>query len=450
MTGAAPLVYDAPMNAKRAAPGQASESATGYEATDSPSMTELIRDYSDFRFLAIGTVGSQASQWILNIALAWQILELTDSALYVGLLGFASGVPMILASVPSGMLLDRVQRRTVLVGCQVGLLVVGVVLMLLVWFNAATAFHLLAGMFTYGALMALNNAARQTMVPATVPRRALPAAFGLNSAAMHASRIVGPSVAGVLIGLWGIESAIAFQLFVVLVALVASARLSATEGGVARPIGHSGDLLQGFTYMRKHPLLLQLGLLAAIPMLFAFPYLQLLPVVARDVLGIGPDGLGTMLALSGVGAIAGGLITNRAARIGPVGAFIAVTTIGYGAIVLVVAFSTSVWLTVLAIMIGSLTGSLFQSLNNTLFQLQLPDDVRGRVTGVYLLGLGTYALGGLPMGYLADRFSPTIAMSAGAIASSILAALLLATSPQLRALRSPADPARRLASQTAD
>ena len=413
------------------------------ESGATPSMLQIIREYKDFQYLAIGTVGSQASQWILNIALAWLILELTDSALYVGLLGFAAGVPMILASVPSGILLDRVDRRTILIGCQASLSAVAVILFLAVWSDLATPAYLLAGMFVYGALMALNNAARQILVPATVPRPALPAAFGLNSAAMHASRIVGPSIAGVLIGLWGVESAIAFQLLVLAVAFAASIRLSAPDPLSLPAVASPGDILQGFSYMSRHPLLVQLSLLATIPMFFAFPYLQLLPVIARDVLEIGPDGLGLMLALSGVGAIAGGLITERVARIGPVGTFIAVATIGYGGVVLFVAFSTSVWLTISAIMIGSLSGSLFQSLNNSLFQLQLPDDVRGRVTGVYLLGLGTYALGGLPMGYLSDRFSPSVAISIGALTSSLLAGLLLILSPQLRALRSPTDSPNR-------
>ncbi|MEZ4569342.1 MAG: MFS transporter [Thermomicrobiales bacterium] len=178
-----------------------------------------------------------------------------------------------------------------------------------------------------------------------------------------------------------------------------------------------------------------MALLAAIPMFFVFPYLQLLPVIARDILEIGPDGLGIMLAMSGVGAIAGGLLTERASKIGPLGLFVLIATIAYGGIILVVAFSTTVWLTIPAIMTGSMTGSMFQSLNNTLFQLQLDDDVRGRATGVYMLGFGTYALGGLPLGFLADAISPSAAIAFGAIASSSIALLLTVRSDELRALR---------------
>ncbi len=403
-----------------------------------PTMLDILRSYRDFRMLSAGTVGSQAGQWILNIALAWLMLELTDSALYVGLLGFAAGIPMVLVAVPAGVLLDRYDRRTVLIACQVGMVAVGTALLAAITSGVATAELLLAAMFCYGGLMSLNNAARQTIVPATVPRIALPAAFGLTSAATHASRVVGPSVAGLLIGVSGVSVAVVFQLAVVTGSLIASLMLSSDIEGARRQTS-TGGLLDGFSYVRNHRVVLHLTLLAAIPMFFIFPYLQLLPVIARDVLKIGPDGLGLLLAVSGVGAVTGGLLTERAARIGPLGLFVLLATIAYGGIALIVAFSTSTWLTAGAIFSASLTGSAFQSLNNTLFQLQLDDDVRGRVTGVYMLGFGAFALGGLPMGYLADLQGTAFAISSGAMASSAFALLLLFMSPDLRALRKPAN-----------
>lgn len=402
-------------------------------------MLAILKDYSDFRALSIGTVGSHASQWILNVTLAWLVLELTDSALYVGLLGFAAGVPMVLASIPSGVILDRANRRTVLLACQVGMLILAVVLLALVMTGMATAWRMLAGMFCFGALMALNNAGRQTIVPATVPRLAMPAAFGLTSAATHASRIVGPSIAGLLIGVSGVSAALAFNVLILASALIATWRLSVDAGSRTGYASKPGGYFDGFAYVRNNKLVRDLTLLAAIPMFFAFPYLQLLPVIARDILEVGPDGLGLMLAMSGVGAIAGGLLTGRAARIGPLGFFVLLATIGYGGIVLVIAYSTSIWLTIPAIVTGSVTGSTFQSLNNTLFQLELDDDVRGRVTGVYMLGFGGYALGGLPLGLLADAYGAPFGIAAGGIVSSLCATLLLIRSPQLRALRKPAD-----------
>ncbi len=401
------------------------------------TMMGIIRSYRDFRLLSIGTIGSQASQWILNITLGWLILDLTNSALFVGLVGFAAGVPMFIASVPAGILLDRVDRRRVLIGCQVGMLILTVLLTALVASGVASSWQLLGAAFVFGGFMAVNNAARQTMVPATVTRAALPAAFGLTSAANHASRIVGPSIAGLLIGLAGATAALVFQVLVLFVALAASSMLSQAAAGRGAIQHSSTRMLEGFTYVRKHAVVLHLALLAAIPMFFAFPYLQLLPVFARDILHVGPTALGLMLAMSGVGAIAGGLLTEKASHIHRLGLFVVLATIGYGGIVLVIAFSSSIFLTIPAIMFGSMTGSMFQSLNNTLFQLQLDDDVRGRATGVYMLGFGAYALGGLPLGLLAETISPQIAVATGALISSFLATLLLWRSPDIRALGSP-------------
>ena len=403
------------------------------------STLSILRTYADFRLLAIGTVGSQAGQWILNITLGWLMLELTDAALWVGLVGFAAGVPMVLASVPAGILLDRFDRRRVLIACQAGMLLVALVLAGIVVADFANRWWVLGAAFVYGALMAINNAGRQTVVPATVPRAALPAAFGLTSAANQSSRIVGPSLAGVLIGSFGVAAALIFQVVVLIFTLWASTLLSPAVSGHAALGGGSGSMLDGLRYVRRHRLALHLTLLAAIPMMFAFPYLQLLPVFARDILDVGASGLGLMMAMSGVGAITGGLLTGRASRIGPLGLFVLVATIAYGGIVLVVAFSTSVYLTIPAIMIGSMTGSTFQSLNNTLFQLQIEDEVRGRATGVYMLAFGAYALGGLPLGVAAELLSPQWAVASGALISSGFAALLLLHSREIRNLRKPTD-----------
>lgn len=422
-----------------AASPQPAREALAQQERAADSMLEILKAYPDFRLLALGTVGSQAGQWILNVTLGWLMLVLTDSALWVGLVGFAAGVPMILASVPAGVLLDRVDRRRVLVACQVGMLIVAVVLAGIVIAGLENRWLVLAATFLYGALMAINNAGRQTIVPATVAQPALPAAFGLTSAANHTSRIVGPSLSGVLIGAFGVAAALAFMVVVLIFTLLASLRLSPAAAGTAALSTSSRNMLAGFAYVRRHPLALHLTLLAAIPMLFAFPYLQLLPVFARDILDVGASGLGLMMAMSGVGAIAGGLLTGKASQIGPLGLFVLLATIAYGGIVLVIAFSSSIYLTIPAIMVGSMSGSTFQSLNNTLFQLQVTDEVRGRATGVYMLAFGGYALGGLPLGVFADIFSPQWAVAIGALISSSFATALLLYSKEIRNLRKPTD-----------
>jgi MFS family permease len=140
------------------------------------------------------------------------------------------------------------------------------------------------------------------------------------------------------------------------------------------------------------------------------------------------------MAVSGVGAVIGGLLTSSSMRINRIGPFILLTTIGYGGIVVAFAVSHWIWLSLALVSLGSLTGSLFMSVNNTLVHMQISDEVRGRVTGVYMLTQGLFPLGVLPMAIGADLFGAPLAVAAAALLSSFGALLLALRSPALRRL----------------
>jgi MFS family permease len=398
------------------------------------SMLDLLRRYSDFRYLWFGTIFTQAGQWILNVALGWLMLVLTDSPFWVGLVGFFGGIPMLAIAVPAGVLIDRYDRRTILIWCQAGLMFIGIALAVLAILGVAAPWHLLLGAFLNGAGMSINNAARQTMVPGMVPRVTLASAIALTTAGQNASRIVGPSIAGVLIGFFGVGGAFVFQAVVLTIALGLTVVLSVTPVAVRASAAMRGGFLDGFRFVRQTPILLDLILLATIPMLFVFPYIQLLPVFARDILDIGATGLGIMMAASGVGAVAGGLLSAPAARLPRKGVFLIVSTIGYGGIVVSFAYSQWFIVSMLLVFSGSLVGSAYMSLNNTLLHMNVTDEVRGRVTGVYLITFGLMPLGGLPMGIVAELWGAPLAVAAGAVLSSMLTAVLALRSPRLRAL----------------
>lgn len=398
------------------------------------AMIELLRRFSDFRYLWLGTIFTQAGQWILNVSLGWLMLVLTDSPFWVGLVGFFGGVPMLLVAVPAGVILDRYDRRKILIWCQVGLALVGVMLAVLALLDIAQPWHLLVGAFLNGGGMALNNAARQTMVPGMVSRVNLASAIALNTAGQNASRIVGPSIAGVIIGFVGVGGAFVFQAFMLGIALFLTFSLAITPAASKAATVIRGGLLDGFRYVRQSPVLLDLTLLAAIPMLFVFPYLQLLPVFARDILSTGPSGMGILMAVSGVGAVAGGLLSAPAAKLQRKGMFLLLTTIAYGVVVVTFAYSEWVVLSGAMIFTGSLVGSAYMSLNNTLLHLNVTDDVRGRVTGVYMITFGLMPLGGLPMGLAAEVWGAPFAVAAGAVISSVLTTILAVRSKRLREL----------------
>lgn len=397
-------------------------------------MIELLRRFPDFRYLWFGTIFTQGGQWILNVALGWLMLVLTDSPFWVGLVGFFGGIPMLLVAVPAGVILDRYDRRTILVWCQVALALVGIGLAVLAILDIARPWHLLVGSFLNGGGMALNNAGRQTMVPGMVSRANLATAIALNTAGQNASRIVGPSIAGVIIGFAGVGGAFVFQAVVLAIALLLTLSLSITPAAASAATVIRGGLLDGFRYVRKSPILTDLTLLAAIPMLFVFPYLQLLPVFARDILQTGPSGMGILMAVSGVGAVTGGLLSAPAAKLKRKGMFLLLTTIAYGAVVVTFAYSEWVFLSGAMIFSGSLVGSTYMSLNNTMLHMNVTDDIRGRVTGVYMITFGLMPLGGLPMGVAAEVWGAPFAVAAGAVISSVLTIILAVRSKRLRAM----------------
>ncbi|MFW6075083.1 MAG: MFS transporter, partial [Chloroflexota bacterium] len=141
---------------------------------------------------------------------------------------------------------------------------------------------------------------------------------------------------------------------------------------------------------------------------------------------------GILMACSGIGAVTGGLLAGRASRIHRTGMFVILAAIGYGGIALGIAGSSTFLLTALLVCIGSFTGSIFQSVTNTIIFTVIDDRYRGRVTGIYMLTFGLYPLGGLPMGYLADLTSVPFAITTGAIFSSSLAAILALRAREMR------------------
>ncbi len=418
---------------KNRAPSAPAVAPPALDDTDTQlSMVELLRRFPDFRYLWFGTIFTQAGQWILNVALGWLMLVLTDSPLWVGLVGFFGGVPMLLVAVPAGVILDRYDRRKILIYCQVGLALIGILLAVLAILDIARPWHLLVGSFLNGGGMALNNAARQTMVPGMVSRVNLAGAIAITTAGQNASRIIGPSIAGAIIGFAGVGGAFVFQAAVLAIALFLTFSLAVTPAAANAATVIRGGLLDGFRFVRQTPVLMDLTLLAAIPMLFVFPYLQLLPVFARDILQTGPSGMGILMAVSGVGAVTGGLLSASASRLRRKGRFLLMSTIVYGAVVVTFAYSEWVLLSGAMIFAGSLIGSTYMSLNNTLLHLNVTDEVRGRVTGVYMITFGLMPLGGLPMGLAAEVWGAPFAVSAGAVISSALTVVLALRSRRLR------------------
>ncbi|MDI3341255.1 MAG: MFS transporter [Sphaerobacter sp.] len=394
----------------------------------------ILTRYRAYRLLWATTVLTQAAQWMMQIALGWLMLDVTNSAGWVGLIGVASGVPFLLVSIPSGVLIDRFDRRLTLLASQAGGAAVGVGLALVVVWGVVAPWHLLAAAFLNGAMLAANSAARQTLVPALVERAHLQSAIALMSAGQNATRIVGPSLAGVLIAAGGAGGAFLAQAGCLLLALASTALLPPAPAATSEVLALRRNLIDGLAYIARSAVLSGLMLLAIIPTVLVFPYVQFLPVYARDILAVGADGLGLLYTGSGVGAVIGSLAVASLASLRRRGLFMLVGLVVYGALVTSFAYSTWVPLSVGLLALTSGLGSACMAMNNTLLLMHVTEEVRGRVMGVYTLTWGLSSLGALPMGFLGDHVSVPLAIAAGALTSSLLTAALAVRSRTLRAL----------------
>ena len=385
-----------------------------------------------FRRLWLASVASSIGQWMQSVALGWLAIEMTNSPAFVGIVTFAAGIPFVIVAPLGGSLIDRFDRRWMMLICQVLAFIIAVVLAIDVIGGFVQPWHLPVAAFLNGSLLALLSPTQQSLVPTLVPRSDLTNAIGLMSAGMNMSRVAGPSVAGVVIGAVGVGETFLIQAAAIAVSFVLVLGI-VLPPRPARAAGSQG-VFDGIALIASRPDLRGLFILASIPTLLVFPYIGFLNVFARDILMIGAEGLGLLMAVSGSGAVVGSLLVASKGRSDGVGKLLLQMTVAYGLVIVVVAISRSLWLTLPFIFLGGLLGSATMSSNNAVLQHRVTDDVRGRVMGAYMLTWGLMPLGALPMGIVAAQIGTPAAVAAGAILSSVSAAILGYSSPVLRGL----------------
>jgi MFS family permease len=389
-----------------------------------------LTSYPVFRLLWCAALAASAGQWMQQVALGWLAIELTNSPGFVGIVTFAAGVPFIVVAPLGGALIDRTDRRKLMLICQALAVALACILAFDVIGGFVQPWHLPIAAILNGSLQALLSPTQQSLVPSLVPRRDLTNAIGLMSAGQNMTRVVGPSVAGIVIGTLGVGETFLVQAIAIAIAfaLVLKVVLPPRESSASGSRG----VFDGIRLMISRPDLRGLFLLAAIPMFFAFPYIGFLNVFARDIFQIGAQGLGILMAVSGCGAVVGSLLVATRQSIQGAGKVLILTTVFYGFVVTIVAFSTNLWLSLPLMFLGSLLGSAFMGANNVLLQHSVQDEIRGRVMGAYMLTWGLMPLGALPMGLVADRFGVQVAVAGGALISTVLTAALGFASPAVR------------------
>lgn len=383
-----------------------------------------------FRLLWLAALSASAGQWMQQVALGWLAIVLTNSPGFVGIVTFAAGIPFVVVAPLGGVVIDRADRRKLMLVCQGLAMVLASVMAVDVIGGWVQPWHLPIAAFLNGSLQALLSPTQQSLVPSLVPRRDLTNAIGLMSAGQNMTRVVGPSIAGIVIGAIGVGETFIVQTIFIAISFSLVLRI-VLPPRPARATGGRG-VFDGIHLMASRPDLRGLFLLAAIPMFCVFPYISFLNVFALEVFDIGAQGLALLMAVSGCGAVVGSLLVASRQEMKGAGKLLVMTTVIYGFVVTAVALSTHLWLSLPLMFLGSLLGSAFMGGNNVMLQHRVSDEIRGRVMGAYMLTWGLMPLGALPMGLAADRFGVQAAVAGGAIISTVLTAILGLASPAVR------------------
>ncbi len=387
------------------------------------NLFHALTHHRQFRFLWAASTITQLGQWFQSVALGWLALNLTNSPNFVGQIGFASGVPILLLSLPAGALLDRLNRRRILIFCQLGGSLLATIIAIINWRGWVEPWHLIIAAVFSGALLSLSQPATQTLIPALVPYQDLPNALALSSAGNSSTRIIGPSIAGVLIGLVGLAGCFISQAGTLLIAafLTFGIRLSATtKPGGTLP----GGVLDGLRIIRRDRTLSGLLLLGAAPALLAYPYVQMLPVFVRDILHLDAQGLGLIMGASGVGSFCGALAIAGFHRYPHKGRLTLILGIIYGFILTAFAASRNPIFSGLLLACSAFLGSAFYSGNQILVQTHTSEAMRGRVMGALALSFGLTPVGALLLGWLAQRLGVSWGITLCSLGSSLCIALI--------------------------
>lgn len=388
----------------------------------------------NFRYLISGTVAVSFAMWMEQIGQGWLVADLTGSPFQLGLVQFLRGISILFVSPFAGALAERVDRRLLAGGASMvnGLSALAIAILLVTGHIAMWQLYITA--FIGGLAGSIFQPTRQFMVFEAVGAKHLPNAIALNSMVMNMARVVGPAIAGFLIA-FSVSSAFfgKFIFFMVSTLTLVPLRLGAPAAREREPFLPSIRL--GAAYVLRHRVLLRLILLQAIPSMLIYPYLQMVPLIARDYLGVGSTGYGVLLTGVGIGALISAFLVAAFSDIRRKGAITSAALMMYITMILLFSFSRTYLLSFFILIVGGTGFIVFSTFNQTLLQLNVEDEYRGRVLSLFTMSQGLNPFGSLAMGFVASQFlGPPGAIAAFCLVALALAALSGATSREIRAL----------------
>jgi len=364
---------------------------------------------------------------------AWLVFQLTGSELKLGLVSAAVAIPMLLVAPLGGAIADRIDRRTLVASGQAMVVVGETIILVLLLTDTLRFWHLLVMATVMGSAFPIMMPARQAIIANVVGRGRLSNAMALNMAAVNTTRVLGPAVAGFLIGAVGLKVAYSINVSLYVLALIGMFGVhSAPPPGNAADESLIKNMREGLRYVLEDRLVLVLLFFGLVPMFLVMPFQNLLVVFTEKIWKVGPEGLGIMSAAAGVGGLIGAILvawrSESTRRLGMM--MFAVCALSL--FLVLFAISPWYWLALPMILIANVFAILYSALNNTAIQVLIPDELRGRVSSFLMMSFSLPLLGTLPVSAVAQVVGAPSAVAGAAVLAVLAAVAFYTFSPSLR------------------
>jgi predicted MFS family arabinose efflux permease len=379
--------------------------------------------YRDFRLLWIGAFTSTTGTFVQTLAQAWLVYSLTKSPLLLGVDGFLATGPMLLFSLVGGVVADRMERRRIMLMSQYCQMSFAFILALLVWTGTVRIWHIFLLSFLTGSAQSFSGPAYISLLPLLVKREDVPNAVAMNSMQFNLARVIGPAIGGFVFAIWG--AAFCFFVnglsFIAVIVAMTIMKIPPVLSDRTRSVVE--DLKEGFDFVRHRRSLQLLTFLAFAGTFLGMPLFTMLPVVANRIFGLGARGLSMLQADYGVGSVIGALFVASTSYAVRKGRLALMMQLAFACLLAAFGLSRSIGMSLVVAFLAGMCIVGVVSLYSSLVQLATSDAMRGRVMSIFMLAFrGGMPLGNLLAGWLAQRWSITVAL---VVNGSILAVVAL-------------------------
>ena len=371
----------------------------------------------DYRYLWLGLLFQMGGLQMQSVARGYLVYDITSSPFLLGVVNAGFALPMLALALFGGAVADRLERRRVIQAGQLTAALLGLFIAVSITTNTVTWVHLFVASMVQGALFSFLMPARQAIIPQLVGPDRVTNAMALNAAAMSASTLVAPTVAGTLYAWIGPDGVYYVIAGMSLAAVILTGMIRKIENAPLKGRSVAGDIKAGLSYIRATPIVMVLLVMGLATALLAMPFRFLMPVFVVDVYNRGPEALGLLVSVMGLGSLAGSLFIASLGRWRR-GLLLLATSMASGVALLLVATFPLYYAAVVIMLLLGLGDAGRRTLNQSLIMEIVEDQYRGRVMSVFMMNFGLMPLGVLPAGIIAEFLG-------GQVAIGLLAVLLI-------------------------